>query len=377
MNTAKLFRVLDILLSQKENEEINKNINDLYTHASNQNSEEIKNVTTVLKESLQQSKINTFPRSDLKIAENIGATKYFGNFAYKEITGFISSGIFNLKENINNYKQERGQLVANLESLKNAFENLNFEPYSQNKSNEFGIIFPHEISNLGEVTEELEIWKEFLNYMSEHATGRRGEHKIKMTSDGCFEFFVDIGTSFALAELVTNLMNQVADFILKIQDIRLKQKQIKEGDWKNSREIINLCAKEEDDARKELLVNLTKEVDEQSRVDAGRKKETSSITKLVLKKFINSIQKGILPEVNPPQISPPVLSVEEGSEKSNNQKKSRYDKRLKKIEPFHLVNKAMAKIKPEDLKLLEPPREKTKKIIRTIKKRKKAKKTKK
>lgn len=320
MEITKLYNLTDeIVLNEgtaKFDESFNKIVNSLNTLKSNPNNptvlEQFQKDKDLLIKSLRNSSLNVLTPSNLKIAQEIGADKYFGVTLAESIDNVLSINNFNISAVVtefNKLKTEREKYISNLKSLNDIFKSfgLDMHWWSDKSKFEIGLLIPSGLTDDNEipkVTKHLNKWNQIIKDFNEITGHDSQDTKIVFQDIGSLEYFFQSPELTATA-IITGI-ERLAALYKKILEIRKIRQDLKKYDFPKKDQ--NAAAKHESEVSEKEIKSITDDIFKnhgRKRFEGARRNELKNALNLHLKWIAKQIDKGEIVEINTPEIVEP------------------------------------------------------------------------
>lgn len=349
MDASKLLNILLDFTSESEIK-ITDTLNALVNNINASQHNEISTNLSKLKEYFAESISNNYNPSNLKIIQYIGACDYFGMTGFLKLEELLNKNSFNVQKTVVDLQKfvlKRTEYVSLIKTTSDCLEKLNIQPHFHSDNTfEVGLLMPKELTSnkIINVTNELNHWDKVFKALKELTTGSVDDTEINFINNGSLEFFIDNGPQIAASLAVT--VERVIKLYKNIVEIRSAKEKLKElgvstGDQK-------AIEKQEKDILNKGIDTIASEIVKEfatKQIDNGRLNELIISMKINITYIAKCIDKGMIIEINPPEISAPIDSKETDTEEKKNENKKlkeNYDKKLKQIE---IVQKSMDTIK--------------------------------
>jgi len=292
---------------------IMKSLESLRSNPNNSNVlEQFRKDKELLIKNLNDSNLNNLTPSNLRIAQEIGAVKYFGVTLAESIDKVLSINNFNMSAVVaefNKLKTERDKYFSSLKSLNDIFESFDLDMHwwSDKSKFEIGLLIPSGITEdntVPRVTKHLNKWNQIIKDFNE-ITGHGSEDtKIVFQDIGSLEYFFQSPELTATA-IVTGI-ERLTTLYKRILEIRKIRQDLKKYDFPEKDQ--NAAAKHEAEVSEKEIKSITEEIFKehgQKRFEGTRRNELKNALSLHLKWIAKQIDKGEIVEINTPEIKEP------------------------------------------------------------------------
>lgn len=339
MEVAKLYNVTFDL--EEDNSELNQTelINNLITSISQNETQQINKLLIDLEASINQSKANTFSFSSSKILAEIKGSIFFGQSSLKAIKKILNENPFNNNltiQKLQEYSNNRTAFITQISSLNTIFKELKINAhFYEDDTYEVGIILPEKVTEnkIVDVTKILQKWDQIFKSLKEINGDSVEDTKIALVNNGSLDFFFESAPHIALC--LSIIIERLATLYKRILEIRVARLKLAELGAPKS-EIVTIEQHESNEIEKEVKAIADKIMKEYSnKLTPERKNELKTALTAHIKYIANSIDRGIMIEVTPPEITPPELLKEQGNEntkKINEEAERVHKEKLAKIE---------------------------------------------
>jgi len=349
MDTSKLKNLLADLVTGSE-----KNIVDtLATLVSNigaNQSSEISDNLSKIKEHFNNSFVNNYSPSNTKVLEEIGALKFFGTSGFSQIEKILNESLYNVQKTVTElqlYLKKRNDFIALIKATNDNLEKLNIDSHFHSDDIfEVGLLMPKEFTQdkIVNITKELNRWDKVFKTLKELTGSSPEDTEINFISNGSLQFFIDNSPHIAACLAVT--IERVVKLYKNIVEIRIAKEKLKELGISSGEQ--RSIEKQEKDLFTKEIEKISSELIKQfasKKIETGRMNELKIAMKGHVIYVAKCINNGMTIEINPPEIAEPdELEENDTKEDKDDYKilKNNYDKTLKQIE---VVQKSMEAVK--------------------------------
>lgn len=349
MEIEKMLNILIDLTNEEKNLRTNELISSLITFIGQNDSQSITTTLNDLRKGFDESVVNQYSFSNHEILENISGDDYFGKNAIKKIEAILSKNSFNIDKtsaDLKKYIAEREIFLNTINSLYSLLSELGFYPHYSDKYYEVGLLLPKSVTGnkILTITKELNQWDKIVKNLKEIIGDSPEDTEITFVSNGSIDFFFESGPEVALClALILEKVAAIYKKVLEVREARLKLK--------------NLGAPTSEDKQiekheKELFANGQEEIVKQiikqflnKSIDAGRVNELKVMLKGHVLYIAKSLDKGIIIEINPPEIPEPKILGEKETEQ-NKAEKAKIEKEYKeKLANLEVVKHSLDLVK--------------------------------
>ena len=345
MDIRKILKNINIIIKIEDKYSLIQSIQNILSYLLSNQIEELKNEKNDLYKNLENSEIDNFINSDLKILDLFKCRKFFSLELKETIEDILSLNSYEIQGALEELINNRANKLSQLRNLQNQLNQLEIK--EENHSQSYQIVFSfgdnyHKFNDLTIVTKDI---NNFLNALNANCQNK-DNFKINSVNNGCIEFFIEI-----IPELAS-YAEKIIDYILKVFKAIKVYQNIKEGfkDFKEARrkKLEDLAKEELNDKKKENLDELMNKLNIKDEESINKFKKHIEI---MLKHF----EKGVLTEIKPPLIEekPQEISDEDEDEiKTQKQEaKDKYLTRISEIKKINKLNKELLEVKRSDFKL--------------------------
>lgn len=294
MDISKTLTLFKILLSDEEQVALNDkitNLNSLLSQGVQDNTEQIESSKSEIFNLLENSQVSSLPPSYLNLLENLNGYEYFGEKAKEKIVSIIHTESYKIIPELEAYRNDRQTFLDKIGSFISSSETLGIQSHSIEEGKyEIGIIIPREITDLKDLSDKLSIIDRLIKKIAE-INNEEVKSDLSLISTGSWEFYVFCGVGMATSLMI--LLNHIADFIKKIEEI----KKITKETETISNDSLKKGFEEAETLAYENMVIKCQSVINEFDGNKQRKEELKNYIRLDLKNILREVKKGIQLEV--------------------------------------------------------------------------------
>lgn len=349
MDAGKLKNVL-IDLSDEEEEKINVLLGGFLSNISSGQSTEISKMLDNIRELFEESPVNNYSPSNLKILEKIGGTLYFGSFGFAYLSNILTKNSYNIPKttsDLQKYKDDRSAFIVLARNCQENLELLDIETHYYEKDiYEVGLLFPKEVSDnkIINITKDLNAWDKIFKSIKELNGEPIEDTEIDFINNGSLEFFIN--NSPVIAGALAFCIKNIVSLYKNIIEIRIKKEELKAlginvTDQKN-------IEKQEKELLKNGIDNIAADLIKEfaaKNIDEGRVNELKIAIKGHVTYIAKCIDKGMIIEITPPELSNPVPAPENSTDDQKAKAKLRREEFNVRLQQVNIIQEAMQVIK--------------------------------
>lgn len=350
MEVTKLYNVILDLINEEKADILTTNLNSLVTSITSNQAVAIKETLTKIHEGTSNSVTNTYSVSNLNILKALKGETYFGDIGYKTIDDILTKNSYNISQTtteLQTYINTRAEFIAIITTLKDSFKKLGFEPhYYNDETYEIGLLLPVAVTDnkVASVTKELQQWNTIIKTFKE-LTGQGVEDaKITLVNNGSLEFFFT--DTHAIALCISVIIERTCALYKKILEIREVRERLKQlGGPKQEQTDIAKFEKETIDKEIELISAdiFSKYVNQ--KIEKGRLNELKIAVNGHIRYVAKAIDKGIVIEINTPDIDEPEILDEPDTDENKKEKAKAEKDHKEKIAKLDTIKKSVQVVK--------------------------------
>ncbi|MFW6047042.1 MAG: hypothetical protein ACOCP4_04595, partial [Candidatus Woesearchaeota archaeon] len=326
MEIEKILSIFKELVEEEEKYNVQKELNQLMNHVNAGSSTNVDALLKVLENYAEDSVVNNYAYSKLKLLDKLQAKEYFGIRLLELIKQILTTEGYKTKSNITSLAENRTEFLTNIKNNIKNFEKMQFKPYYEDLADfELGLIIPNSEADIKKVQQHLKDWQFILKTVNEYYESNHEEPKIYSVSNNSIGIFI-IGCATTITAILT-ITNKILDIYERIYELRMLKTKIE-------KEKINKAIKEIEKREKEIVLEEEKKIlekikEEKTSGDANRANELENHFSKIIDILIKMQEKGIVIEINPPKIKEPETKetdTEENKKKQDDAKKQYQNK---------------------------------------------------
>lgn len=344
MDIEKVLGIFKELIDEEEEHKIQDLLNNLSSYLDSNDSDSADKVISEINEYSNESIVNEYAFSKLKILEKIDAKNYFGIYLKKFIDTLFTKETYKTKDNLSQFIKRRTDLLAN---INNNIENLgrfDIESYYDLlETFELGLIIPDTQSELKKIQIYLKDWHVVLRSISELCEKEHSEPKIYSVSKGSIGIF--FLCSIPVAKCVLNLTKDVLDIYKKVLEIKKLKKNMEKYTSKFEQGIKEASQIEKEivnEEREKIVDKIISEYVPQKQNE--RENELENGIRKSVETIIQMQDEGVVIEATPPKIEEPEILEEEETEENKKERDKAQKEYNSKIEQINSVTAVFANV---------------------------------
>lgn len=347
MDARKILQKINLIIGIEDAYNLQGSFNNIFSFYTSNDPQSLENEKERISEVIEDSEINNFVNSDLRILEGIGVRGYFDLEAIEYLEEMLEAPGYEAQNRLNEFVNERAQLLASIRQLKSSLEALEVEEEQTHEIYQFVLSLPEKYGDLNELEKFLKNIKVILQELNSKVKGT--PPKIISVNNGSIELFIEVAPS--LAEQLT----KVLDYLLKIYATK---KMFDEGrNWyvdfaqKRKKDMDKITDEQLTEKQEEILAELLNEL------PADTEEDKTRLKKLIFE-FVKHMENGVHAEVKTPEIEEPEEVSDEDDAATKRQKREE-QKKFEQKKAIDALNKRLFLAQKEglDLRLLNPKKE--------------------
>lgn len=348
MDARKILQKINLILEIEDTYNLQNSFSNIFSYYTSNDPQSLESEKERIPEVIENSEINNFVNSDLRILEGIGIRGYFDMEAIEYLEKMLEAPGYEAQNQLSEFVNERAQLLELIRQLKSSLEALEVKEDQTQEVYQFVLSLPGKYRDLNELEnfiKDIKVVLQTLNSKDPNAS----PPKIASVNNGSVEFFIEVAPS--LAEHLTSVL----DHLLKIYATK---KMFEEGrKWyggftKKRKDEMDKIANEQLDEKKDRILNELVE-----KLAAKNPEEKTRLKKCILE-LVKHLENGVQAEIKTPEIEEPEEISNEDDTATKRQKRED-QKRFEQKQAIDTLNKKLFLAQKEglDLRLLNPPKE--------------------
>lgn len=318
MDTGKIIKVIDDIRKDEKKYSFQNSLDLILSNYQQSSPEAVSKERDKIEQGSSESIINKYSLSDYKVLKKLDSDDFFGPDLFTRLSQILNSQPHEIPTLLQTFISSRSTKITELNQLRTSLVGAGFTSRSLDDNEyEIGFSLPEnylEIENTQAVLNEL---GDLLHALA-NAINKQQPLRIKYVSNGSLELYIQAGMDLA------QHFDILLDYALKIYAGIQASKQIKDYIKKK---FTNKSNKSEAEklADADLKESTNQLIDEM--IDALKLKsaDDNNRVKVLFKKFLKHLEKGVSAEVRTPQIAEP---KEPAADATTEEKKSYKDAKL-------------------------------------------------
>lgn len=350
MNTEKLLRIINEVLSAEEQYSFQTDINSIPAFIQENNPDQINLVKERIFSNFEKTPMSVYVNTELKSLKEVSGFGYFDSTMKNNLDDILKSASYEIVQKLQEYITKRNTLIEQIRALQTSLNNLAVKSDEVEKDKYLvAFAFPekyHNLDNLQKATKDID---QFLRSLTISLPDENKNYEITSVDNGCIEYFIHV-----LPELAMRVVRSL-DTILMIKgaiDLCAQSKELFTRYIKKNRIAAGKIAEEQlAEEKRNLVDKFIKNLSiDGTDVDINDGENRIRTLMCVIVKYF---EEGVAIEVKTPQIEVPREETEQDSPEIKEQLKEQkkiYENKLKIDE----INKNIYLLQQEKVKLNLP-----------------------
>lgn len=314
MDTGKLIKVIDDIRADEQASSFQAILESIYTYYQQNDPDSVNEAKDDVIDGISTSRIFLYGAPEYKVLEKLEAVTFFGPGLLEELNNILDMQAHEVVAALQAFTSKRATKLTSLNQLRASLVEVGFES-RQLTDGDYEIAFslPNEYLEVSKTREALDDLYDFLNALS-HAIDKQQPLKIKYVSSGSIEFYIQAGVDLA------QNFDIVLDYALKIYAAIEATIHIKKAIKKRmSKKHAVVAEKSATASLKEETEEFTNQMIESLQL---KSEDDKNRVKMLFKRFLNHIEKGVSAEVLTPKLQAPAEPPEDASTEDEKKYKS-------------------------------------------------------
>lgn len=305
METGKLLKIIDDIQNDEKAFNFQSKFQKILNLYDQNNPDELNKEKQDITDFISRSLLNDYVMTDYKILEGLNISSFFGINSSTELEKILSSQAHEVKAKLGKFTADRQEALNKLDNIKKSLQAFNIEAITLGDDQyEIAFSFPEEYTDLNSFEEVLDDIKKFLTSLAS-AIDEEKIFRIKYVNNGSIEVYINAGIKLA------EYFNTALEYALKYYGAIRAYQEIKKAYQnfnKKRRESMEKLSKEElDEKTKSIIDNFV----EMAKI---KEPEDQNSVKVLFKKMLKHLEKGVNAEVRTPSLPAPEQPPEDDAE---------------------------------------------------------------
>lgn len=347
MDARKILQKINLIIEIEDAYNLQNSFSNIFSYYTSNDPQSLESEKERIPEVIENSEINNFVNSDLRILEGIGIRGYFDMESIENLEEMLKAPGYEAQNRLSEFVNERAQLLALIRQLKSSLDALEVEEEQTQDVYQFVLSLPGKYRDLNELEKFLKNIKVILQELNSKVKGT--PPKIISVNNGSIEFFIEVAPS--LADQLTNVL----DHLLKVYATKkmFDEGRIWYGDFaqKRKKEMDKITDEQLTEKQEEIFAELLNDLPTDTEEDKTRLKK-------LISEFVKHLENGVHAEIKTPEIEEPEEISDEDDAATKRQKREE-QKRFEQKQAIDALNKKLYLAQKEGLvlRLLNPPQE--------------------
>ena len=191
MDARKILQKINIILEIEDAYNLQNCFDNIFSQYTSNNPDALKAQKDIISEAIENSEINNFVNSDLRILQGIGIRGYFDLESIENLESMLRAPGYEVQNQLNEFVSKRTQLVQLIRQLKSSLEVLEVKEEQTHEIYQIVLSLPGKYRDLNELENFLGDIKAVLQELNSKAKGA-SPPKIISVNNGSIEFFIEV-----------------------------------------------------------------------------------------------------------------------------------------------------------------------------------------
>ena len=348
MDARKILQKINLILYIEAEFNLQSHFNNIFAHYTSNNPDALKAELEIISNAIEDSEINNFVYSDLRILEGLGIRGYFDLDALENLKNMLRAPGYEAQNQLNDFVSRRAQFVQLITQLKSSLEALDIDEEQTQEIYQIVLSLPGKYQDLNELENFLGDIKAVLQELNSKARSA-SPPKIASVNNGSIEFFIEVAP--LLAEHMVNVFDNLLTIYGTIEAFKQIVKSHQNFSQKRKAEMNKIADAELESMKEKILDEYLEQLSEKD-------PEAKTRLKKLIFELVKHIENGVHAEVKTPEIDEPE-EIEDGDDPSTKKAKREELKKFAQKKAIAEINKRLFLAQKEglDLRLLNPRKE--------------------